>query len=86
MVRSRLSRSGSLKVGAGVLQLLLERVDFVALRLQLSLLRLELDPQLSEVPLPFIGRCDRLLEGDNRDFGIGGNCRGGGKTAADRQG
>ena len=53
------------QVGAGVLQLLLERIDLVALGLQLSLLGLELHPQLSEVPLPFIGRGHRLLESDD---------------------
>ena len=62
--------------GPGVLQLLLQRIDLVALRLERGLLGLELHPQLSEVPLTFIGCCDRLLEGDNRNLGIGGNFAG----------
>ncbi len=48
----------------------------------MSLLRLELGPQLSEVPLPFIGRCHRLLEGDNGNFGIGGDDRSGSERPA----
>jgi hypothetical protein len=46
----------------------------------LSLLGFKFHPELSEITLTFVGRCDRLLEIDDRNLGAGSDCRSGGKT------